>query len=120
MSTLFDIIRQYVLKYHKEENSNTTMETFNIIDNQRKGKIELKWWKEKGTLIIRYIFLETPTNPSQRNLLSNTIKSLGANDDLVQKGLRKVRLDTIGNESLYQKLIDQGWSSLDGCLDIYL
>lgn len=120
MSTLYDTVVYYIRKYHNENNSNVTLEKFSICDNQRRGVLELKWWKEKGILIIRNIQLDTPKNEGNKNLIMKLIKGLGENQEIIQKGLSRIRLETVTNETLYEKFRDKGWSCMDGALDIYV
>jgi len=112
MVSLYDTIVNYIRKYHNEPNSIVTIETYAIYDHQRNGTVTLKWWKETGTLFISHILLDT-YNKSNKNILTGAVRILLQNEDLLNKGLKMVKLLGVANSALITKLEGLGWIHQD-------
>lgn len=113
MTSLYDTIVNYIVKYENELNSYVTTETHTLCDNQRNGTITLKWWKEMGILYISHIQLDTASN-GKKYLLTETVNALQT-EFMINKGLKYIKLIGVANSHLSEKMINKGWDqSEDG------
>lgn len=112
MLSLYDTFGNYVRKQNNESNSCATIETLAVCDHQRNGTVTLKWWKETGTLFISHIFLDTYNN-GNKNVLTDAVRALLENEDLLNKGLKMVKLVAVANSALIDKLVAKGWIHQD-------
>lgn len=112
MVSLYDTLSNYVRKQHNESNSCATIETLAVCDHQRNGTVTLKWWKETGTLFISHILLDAPIH-GYKNTLTNTVRALLQNEEMVNKGLKMIKLVAVANSALIDKLVAKGWVHQD-------
>ncbi len=112
MLSLYDTFGNYIRKYQNESNSFVTIETHAVCDHQRNGTVTLKWWKETGTLFISHILLDAPTI-GYKYTLTNTVRALLQNEEMVNKGLKMVKLIGVANSTLIAKLDAKGWVHQD-------
>jgi hypothetical protein len=72
------------------------------------GKVQLKWWKQQGTLIIKQIELK----PVGKNLLTPAVQALLANPLTSRMGLKTVLLESVLSPELRRKLLLRGWKAV--------
>lgn len=115
MLSLYDTLANYIRKYQNESNSFVTIETHMICDQQRNGTITLKWWKESGMLLISHILLDTAKSDT-KNVVTNTVNALLKSDDILNRGLKIVKLSGVANSDLFEKMKAIGWIHYDDSL----
>lgn len=127
MLTLFDVFDSYLHVYHGESNSNVTTHTYRFEEGNRMGTITLKWWKEKGMLLISHILLQAERQPMQaeqqnkkeepkkKHVLTAAVKALQTEHHL-GLGLQVVKLIGVANSTLSEKMVEQGWHAHEDSL----
>lgn len=56
-NTLFETFLDFLNEFSHVTNSMQTTKNYDIKNGERIGMVQLKWWKEKSTLIIKKVFL---------------------------------------------------------------
>ena len=72
------------------------------------GKIQLKWWKQQGTLIIKTIQIQ----PVGHNILTPAVLAVLACPVALNQGLKSIVLESVISPELRKKLLLRGWKSV--------
>ena len=105
---LFDVMVQFVNRYHDEDDSTLTTSEWDFAEGTRKGKVRLMWWKEESALLIKEIHL-TPNGLSPKNRVDASSRALMQDE---KHGL-KVAVRSIvivkACEGILNKFVELGW-----------
>uniref|UniRef100_A0A6C0KUW5 Uncharacterized protein n=1 Tax=viral metagenome TaxID=1070528 RepID=A0A6C0KUW5_9ZZZZ len=103
---------QVFLKYLHENYANgfgmSTTSTIPFALGEVAGSVQLKWWKQQGTLIIK----EIQINPIGGNLLTPAVNAVLSDPTATKHGLQTIVLESVLSPDLRKKLISRGWKAI--------
>ena len=102
------VFLDYLKKNHSNGFGMETTETIPFQLENGSGIIQLKWWKQQGTLIIK----EVRIKPLGNNILTPAVQRLLKNHTARKQGLAKVMLECVLSPELRNKLLSRGWKAL--------
>jgi hypothetical protein len=105
---LFDVMVQFVNRYHDEDDSTLTTSEWDFAEGTRKGKVQLMWWKEESALLIKEIHL-TPNGLRPKNCVDASSRALMQDEKRVLKAVVKSIVIVKACEGITDKFVKLGW-----------
>lgn len=102
------VFLDYLKKHHANSFGMDTTETIHFQLENGAGSIQLKWWKQQGTIIVK----EVQIKPLGNNTLTPAVQKLLKNHTARKQGLTKVVLESVLSPELRKKLLSRGWKAL--------
>jgi hypothetical protein len=110
---LEEALRSFVTKHHKQGNSMLTTTTLPVCAGERRGTVQLKWWKDAGHLLIKTVELSgRGTDP--KHAVTAAARAVVEDSAFQALGLRAVCMESVLSKKLLKALAAQGWR-----LDMY-
>lgn len=99
------LLWDYVCRWKNEGFSGATTETLQFTHRDRKGTIQLKWWKQCNMLIVKAVEMQMDVPHEKGEFTQACSNVLHAHQDVI----KSIRLESVSSEGYATYLKAQGW-----------
>jgi hypothetical protein len=104
--SLLDVMVMFVNRYHDEDNGMITTSDWDFAEGTRRGRVQLKWWKAKQTVLIKEIYL-TPNGLQPKYRVDASARAL-LQEARMQTAVKSVVIER-ACEGIIDMFIELGW-----------